>query len=298
MIEPEFLAPGRPVVVMLSGGRDSVCLLDLAAHIAGAESARALHVNYGLRAGAGADEALCRELCARLGVELTVHRAGPPTPGNLQNWARDVRYTAAEVLADGCDIAVAHTASDQVETVLYRLAASPGRKALLGMRPRRGNVVRPLLSYTRAHTTAYCAEHGLRYSDDPTNATETYARNRVRHGLVEALRSVHPAAEANLLETLAILRDEALVLDRVIEDVLTDDLEAIAALEPALRRLVLERLAGSPVGRRTEEILALAPRGKLDLGAGVRAVVERGRVRFEPTPPLIAPGGTPVSTDP
>ena len=112
-----------PVVVLLSGGRDSVCLLDLATRLA---QPVALHVNYGLRAEADADEAFCRELCSRLGVPLTVHRAGPPE-GNVQAWALSVRYAEAARL--GRTVATGHTATDQVETVLYRLATSPGRRA-------------------------------------------------------------------------------------------------------------------------------------------------------------------------
>ena len=77
------------IVVLLSGGRDSVCLLDLL--VRQGEPVTALHVNYGLRPEADEDEAFCRDLCERLGVPLIVHRAGPPA-GNVQAWAREVRY--------------------------------------------------------------------------------------------------------------------------------------------------------------------------------------------------------------
>src|SRR4051794_28915655 len=116
--------PGRPVVVLLSGGRDSVCLLDVA--VALGAQVTALHVNYGLRDEADGDQALCEELCARLGVALEVRRAGPPR-GNVQAWAREVRYAEAARLGDV--VAAGHTITDQAETVLYRLAASPGRRA-------------------------------------------------------------------------------------------------------------------------------------------------------------------------
>ena len=277
----ERVSLSGPLVVLLSGGRDSVCLLDLAVRQAGPVTA--LHVNYGLRPSADEDEAFCRSLCERLGVPLVVHRPGPPV-GNLQEWAREVRYAAAARL--GPVVATGHTATDQVETVLYRLAASPGRRALLGIRERPG-VIRPLLGCTHEETAAHCRERGLAWREDPSNATDAYARNRVRNELLPALRSIHPAAEANILRTLEILRDEAEVLDSLID---TDpSVERIAALPPALRRLTVQAIAGRPpVASRADEILALGKRGgtaTLDLGGGLRAVVEYGRLRFDYGPP-------------
>src|SRR5215210_2072704 len=169
------LLADRPVAVLLSGGRDSVCLLDVAVALRGAPAVRALHVNYGLRAEAAGDEAHCAALCEALGVELEVTRAERPAdaPGNLQAWARDVRYAAAARLAAALGdarVAVAHTATDQAETILYRLAASPGRRALLGMEPRAGRLVRPLLQVTREETAAWCRARGLTWREDSTNA--------------------------------------------------------------------------------------------------------------------------------
>src|SRR4051812_50080008 len=118
---------------MLSGGADSTCLLDVAVKIGARVSA--LHVNYGLRgAESDADEAHCRALCEALEVPLTVERPAL-AEGNLQAAAREARYEAAERLTEG-DYAAAHTRSDQAETVLYRLAPSPGRRALMGKGPR------------------------------------------------------------------------------------------------------------------------------------------------------------------
>jgi tRNA(Ile)-lysidine synthase len=302
-----LLVRGRATLVLVSGGRDSVCLLDLAVRIAGAEAVAALHVDYGLRPESGADAAHCAALCERLGVPLALRRAGPPE-GNRQAWARALRYAAAHELARPREavIAAGHTASDQVETVLYRLAASPGRRALLGMPARDGRLVRPLLALTREDTAAYCAERGLAWREDMSNASPAYARSRVRHGLVAALRDVHPAAEANVLRTLAALRDEAVVLDAAVAGTLAElgdapEQTALAALPPALARLALQALAdaASPVapavGPRLEALLALGGgRGSaaLDLGGGLRAVAEYGRLRFEtaagPMPPAAA----------
>jgi tRNA(Ile)-lysidine synthase len=292
-----LLPAGVDVVVLLSGGRDSVCLLDLA--VALGCSVRALHVNYGLRDEAGEDEAHCRALCERLGVALAVHCAMRPddVPGNLQAWARDVRYAAATEAAGGDLVAVGHTASDQAETVLYRLAASPGRRALLGMRPRSGHLVRPLLTITREETGAWCRARGLAWRDDVTNASDAFARGRVRHGLLTALEAVDARAAANVVRTAQLLREEAEVLDVVVETALAgrDRIarEHLEALPPALARLVVRRLAEAATGglcarapARLDDILALGGDGALDVGDGARAVVSRGVLRFEATPPL------------
>src|SRR5947208_5495404 len=209
--ESGVVTAGGPLLVLLSGGADSTCLLDVCVRLDAAVSA--LHVNYGLRAEADADETHCRELCARLGVELTVERAGEAWPeGNLQAWARELRYGLAERSTSG-DYATGHTLSDQAETVLYRLAVSPGRRALLGMEPRRGRLIRPLLRVTRGETHDYCRDRGLEWREDPSNADRAFARARVRHDLLEVLRSLNPAAERTIAETALQLRDEAEVLD-------------------------------------------------------------------------------------
>jgi len=300
--EGGMLPAGTPLVAMLSGGRDSVCLLDLAARLLGADAVTALHVNYGLRDDSDADESHCAALCEWLGVRLEVERPHRPEgPGNLQAWARDSRYAAAAQLAlrdDGL-IATGHTADDQVETILYRLASSPSRRALLGMKPRDGKLVRPLLGFSREQTTAYCGQRGLAWRDDPSNEQGSYARNRLRHGLAQALAEVHPAAAQNVLRTAELLRDEAELLDALVAAELdgsngsprgTIELDRLAELPPALRRLVVQQLADRAAGRpvagaanRAEEVAGLRRTGTamLDLGGGVRAIAERGLLRAE-----------------
>ncbi len=296
-----LLAPDRAVLVLLSGGRDSVCLVDLAARIAGPEAVTALHVNYGLRNAADQDERHCAALCERLGVRLEVRRPRRPQSGNLQAWARDERYEAAAglALARRADVATGHTASDQVETILYRLASSPSRRALLGMRPRDGLLVRPLLEFTREQTAAYCADRGLQWREDESNEDRAFARNRIRAELVPALRSIHPAAEQNVLALAQLLQDEGDVLDDLVDQVLHGSLEIELArlreLPVAIQRLLVQRLADAAVGqpapgaaRRVDEIIALPDQGSgaLDLPHGVRALTRGGVLRFERTPSL------------
>jgi tRNA(Ile)-lysidine synthase len=314
------------VVAMLSGGRDSVCLLDVVVALCGPERVRTLHVNYGLRTEAEQDERHCRELCARLGVEIEVVRAerSEDAAGNMHAWARELRYGAARELAERLDgsslsdigamadvsavpaaslaggaptptvIATGHTASDQVETILYRLAASPGRRALLGMSAREGRLVRPLLGLTRQATGAYCRELKLAWREDSSNDSERYARARVRHGLLVALDAVHPAAQANVLRTAELLREETELLDALVEAELAGResiaIERLRTLPVALARLVVirlaERAAGTYVpqaGERVGEILALGARGgraELHVGGLAGAVIEQGELRM------------------
>lgn len=306
-LQSGLLVASRPVVVMLSGGRDSVCLLDLAVELCGPGVVQALHVNYGLRGvESDEDQRFCERLCRELGVSLEVQRA-PERPagaaGNLQAWAREVRYLAALTTLgekEG-DIAVGHTATDQVETILYRLAASPGRRALLGMSARERPIVRPLLRVTREQTAAYCAARGLSWRDDASNDTDAYARGRVRHGLLPALRAVHPAAEGNVLRTARLLREESELLDMLVDAELSGEdsiaIERLRELHPALARLVVVRLAERAAGPgafvpqagdRVAEILDLAGRhgrgrqgrAELHVGGLIGALIEGGRLRM------------------
>jgi tRNA(Ile)-lysidine synthase len=303
--ESGLVRAGAPLLVLLSGGGDSVCLLDVALRLGARVSA--LHVNYGLRPGADGDEEFVRALCERLSVPLHVERLDLPERGNLQERAREARYSLADSLADG-DYATAHTASDQAETVLYRLAVSPGSRALLGMAPRRGRLVRPLLDVTREEVRDYLRARGLDWREDPSNADRRFARARVRHDLLEALRTVGPAAERTIAETARQLREEAELLDAAVSDALEElgsgpavSLAVLREKPPALRRMVLRRLAeqaareplapadrgAAPAPRalsrrEADEILALDDRGTrtLDLGGGLRAVAEYGTLRF------------------
>jgi tRNA(Ile)-lysidine synthase len=138
-------------------------------------------------------------------------------------------------------------------------------------------------------------ERRLAWREDESNAADSYARSRIRSGLVPALNEIHPSAEENVLAVAAILRDEADVLDALIDDLLGDvdeiPLQTLKSLPEALRRLVLQRMADGAAGRpapgtarRAREILALSEHGTaaLDLPHGVRAVVERGVLRFAP----------------
>jgi tRNA(Ile)-lysidine synthase len=298
--ESGLIAEGTRGIVLVSGGADSAATAAGLAGLLGAEAVTALHLNYGLRPDSDQDERTARELGARLGIEVQVERP-ELGEGNVQAEAREARYRAAERLrqARGAEwIATGHTRTDLAETVLYRLSTSPGRRALLGLRPRRGAIVRPLLSLDRDEVRGLASEAALPFRDDPTNAEPLFARNRLRNEVLPVLREIGPV-EATIVETQAELAEEAEALDRAVADALAESgaeaagaisRDALSPLHPAIRRLALRRLAERaaagivPLGReRAAEIWRLVndpEGGVVEIGHGVVAQVEAGHVRF------------------
>jgi tRNA(Ile)-lysidine synthase len=298
--ESGLIAEGTSGIVLVSGGADSTAAAAGLVEALGPSAVIALHLNYRLRPGSDRDEETVRELCGRLGIELEVERPDLGE-GNVQAEAREARYRVAERVrqARGLDwIATGHTRSDLAETVLYRLATSPGRRALLGLPPRRGAVLRPLLALDRDEVRRLASEASLPFTDDPTNAEPVYARNRIRNEVLPVLREIGPA-EATIAETQAELAEESEALERAAAGAVRESgadaagaisRDALGSLDPAIRRLALrqlaERAAGTavPLGRtRATQIWRLVnePEGGIvELGGGVEAQIEGGHVRF------------------
>jgi tRNA(Ile)-lysidine synthase len=230
------LIPSRgPVVCLVSGGADSTCLWHVLRELG--YSVSATHVAHGLRGEESEEDArFCREV---LGAEV-VSPGDTVSQGTTEAALREVRYR----LTEGRGLrATGHTASDQVETVLYRLVSSGGTK---GIKPRREDgVARPLLSLWREETEAYCRENGLGFRVDSSN-TDT-KRGLIRNEIVPLLRRLHPGAEENLLA----LADEPSRLPRTLERTLVELLQSTAGTKAA------------------------------DLGRGLRATREYGTVRIE-----------------
>jgi tRNA(Ile)-lysidine synthase len=308
-----LLPPGAPVLAMVSGGADSICLMHLLAELHDGPVG-ALTVDHGLRPGSREQAAAVVAAARALG--LAAHLAAPalaPGPG-LQERARDARLAAARRVArEGgyARIATGHTASDQAETVLFRLARGTGRTGALGMAARRDDLVRPLLCLTGAETRAWCRERGIAVVRDPANEDPAYARARVRAGLLPALAEVHPGAEANVAAFAERLRDEGELLGPLLDAARAraaggDGLSAaaLASEPPAMRRLLIRRLiaeAGLPAGAAAAEPVARAlalldgpPGGIADLGRGAIAALEGGRLVVASAP---APPPEPVALD-
>jgi tRNA(Ile)-lysidine synthase len=231
----DLIPPRGEVVALVSGGADSTCLWHTLKALGYRVSA--LHVDHGLRGRESAEDArFCRE---RLGAEVV---AAPPTGRPTEEALRELRYSFARDRLR----ATGHTASDQVETILYRLASSGTTKAI---KPKREDgVVRPLLGLWREETEAYCRAEGLLFRTDTSN--EETGRGLIRNEIVPLLRRLHPAAERNLLA----LAEERQPLPR--------------RAEQALAKLLAET-----EGSR-----------RVDLGRGLQAVREYDRVWVEPGP--------------
>ena len=211
-LQNRLLYPGRPLrlAAAVSGGADSMALLLLlrALQPEFGYTLSACHVNHGLRGkAADRDEAFVRDACKALGVPLRVFHAaelagevGAPPPHAGEDWARRLRYACfARLRGEGIDaVATAHTANDQAETLLLRLARGTGLHGAAGIRPRRGCYLRPLLCLTRADTEAVCQAAGQPWVTDETNDTDAYARNRLRRAALPALESTNTAAAENL----------------------------------------------------------------------------------------------------
>jgi tRNA(Ile)-lysidine synthase len=231
----DLIPPGGDVVCLVSAGADSTCLW----HALGALGYRvgAVHVDHGLRGAESDDDAsFCRELMGA----VVLPASGSEPRSRSEAGLRELRYR----LTSGRGLrATGHTASDQVETLLYRIVSSGNTK---GIRVRREDgVVRPLLGVWREETEAYCRAAGLAFRTDSTNPDT--ARGLMRDQILPLLRRLHPGADANLL--------------------------ALAGSRPLLPRALEESLAALLADRSGTR--------SADLGRGIRAVREYDRLRLE-----------------
>jgi len=211
--EEKLLSLQSPVLVAISGGRDSVCLAHLL-HTNGYTIALA-HVNYGLRGQASEDdEAFVRDLGLQWNIKTHVKRVEPGSvgPRSLQETARNIRYAFFSELVEQYGysaIATAHHRDDRIETLFLNLLRGTGIHGLKGIPARRGNIVRPLLYTSRKDIDLYLRQHGLTYRDDVSNESDRYTRNRVRHHLVPLLEEIDPEATGKLDRSLTHLAKDA-----------------------------------------------------------------------------------------
>jgi tRNA(Ile)-lysidine synthase len=306
--------PSGTVAVALSGGRDSVALLDALA-VTRAEHGHplvAVHVHHGLSSNADAWAAFCTDLCAGYGVPLALrHVEVPRRPGtSLENEARIARYQALAEAAAACTathVLLGHHRDDQVETLLLQLLRGAGPHGLAGMPPMRVEAtgvtwVRPLLDIPRTRIDAYVAQRRLRWVDDESNASAAHVRNALRHTVVPALLGIQAAAgqtlgrAAQLQAEAALLADDLAALDaRTTSDGHTLDRAALAMLPPhrarnLLRWFLRQHALPAPSAARLAAMLTQLRSGRADaqtrlVHAGVELGVHRGRIVLHPPMP-------------
>jgi len=254
--EYHMLEPGGRVVCALSGGADSTALLRALLELG--YNVRAYHLNHCLRgAEADRDETFCRELCKGLGVPFTADRVdvlgeAERAGESVETIARRLRYERLAALAGKDAVATAHTADDNVETVLFNLARGTGARGLAGIPPVRGNIVRPLINVERSELEIYLASLGQGFVTDSTNASLEYTRNRIRHGATPVLRDINPGLAGAVGRLCAQLRcdDECLttLARRIISEAERSgggfNVAPLCEAHPAVRTRALRMLAG------------------------------------------------------
>lgn len=213
-----LLPPRSEIVVAVSGGADSLCLLHLLHSLCGegrpfpTVRLLAAHLNHGLRGQASERDALyVARLVSAWGLPLTIGSVDVPALArrekrSLEEAARLARYTFLRQVARGRLIAVAHQADDQVETILLHLLRGSGLAGLVGMAPRQQDIIRPLLEVTRAEILAYCQQQGLRPLEDESNRDPRFLRNRVRHELLPLLEQLNPGIRETLRRSAEVVR--------------------------------------------------------------------------------------------
>ncbi len=274
-----MLKGGETVVVAVSGGPDSLCMLhalarlrkafDLELHVA--------HFDHRLREGSAADATFVGRAAARLRLPATVRAAEAsfvPKGRSPEEAARDRRYAFLEETADSLGaarIATGHTLDDQAETVLMRVLAGTGTHGLGGIPPVRGRMIRPLIALRRTDTEGFCRALRLRPRRDPTNTDTAFTRNAVRAELLPFLKDRFNVRTPEALARLADLaRDEDALLDELAAEALEPEIvpgglrfavDRLLALPVALQRRVVRRAVALDA-EHTERVLRLCREGR------------------------------------
>ena len=197
-----LIAPGDRVLAAVSGGVDSMVLLHLLKESANdlQIEVTAAHFDHAMREASAEDAVWLDGVCDVWNVPLTTERSRAPLHGETA--ARAARYEflqRAQLQADAHKIATGHHADDQIETVLFRLMRGTGLRGLSGIPMRRGTIIRPLLPFKRIEIEAYAEEHSIAFRLDETNATDLYARNRIRRSVIPAMQTVQPSSPDAIL---------------------------------------------------------------------------------------------------
>ena len=261
MREHEMTAPGDAVIVALSGGADSVCLLTVLKQLATPEFLlRAVHVHHGIRgAEADRDEAFAQKLCESLSVPLCVAYCHVPAYAAEQGLSEEeagriLRYQVLEKEAGKWEqelpagsrvkIALAHHRDDNAETILHHLLRGSGLTGLAGIRPVQGRRIRPLLCVGREEIRAYLEAGHISWCEDSTNQSPDYTRNRIRSQVLPLLKTaVNEQAEEHILQAGQIIGQADAYLRQQAEEIWQ---EAVCGREEDLAAIPLTAFARQP----------------------------------------------------
>jgi len=310
-----MLRGGEVVLASVSGGADSVALLDTLRALAPALdlTLHAVHVDHGLRPESATDAAFVTDLCRAWNIPLRVERVeiARPTAGGawdgLEAAARRARYAAfrrAATAAGAACVATGHTADDQAETVVMRLLDGAGPRGLGGIAPVRGPYIRPLLETRRHVVEAHLLARGIGWREDATNADPRFTRNRIRHDVLPFLVA---RWDSDAVEWLTRGAERARAAEAALETAARAIAVAIGRAASGAVVLPARELERLP-GELAAEVLRAAAAG-LGGGGAQRAAGERalrrlldggrpraarlGRVRCERSGPWVRVGGVP-----
>lgn len=256
-----MLDGGETIVVGVSGGPDSTCLLDVMTRLATQESYRLVvaHVDHGLSDESEEVAARVAKVGAEAGFDVHVARARDLAGPNLHARARDFRYGFFETIAQevgATKIATGHTLDDRVETTLARLVHGASTEGLAGIPPSSGMRIRPLITARRSATRAYCVANDLLFYEDPSNEDDRFDRVVIRTKLVGLIEDRWGTGATPAIAAAADrLRDDAdalsMMADRLYKDlargeegVIIFDRKALMEMPRALRRRMFERATG------------------------------------------------------
>ena len=229
-IEQHALLPARgTVVVAVSGGADSLCLLHLLYMLCGHGKrypevrVHVAHLNHQLRGKESEQEAIqVAQLAASWGLSYTIGTTDVPMLAqqerrSLEDAARVARYRFLREVAQGQPIAIAHHQDDAVETLMLHWIRGGGIASMVGLQPRQQDIIRPLLCVTHAETLAYCEQHSLIPIEDASNNDTRFYRNRIRHDLLPLIETMNANFRTTLLRNAEVMRVDAEWIDAQVE---------------------------------------------------------------------------------
>ena len=259
---------GATVTVALSGGADSMALLHMLLSLKEELGIKveAAHFNHLIRGDeAKRDEDFVKEQCQLLGVKLYCGQGDAPEYSkqngiSLETAAREMRYDYLNRINKDF-VATAHTASDNLETILFNLSRGASLEGLCGIPPKRDIFIRPLILCTRAQIEDYCEQNGIPFVTDSTNLSDEYTRNKIRHNIIPVLKELNPSVEKAVARTArALKRDSEYIESRVQELLKTEvgdsgelNVKSFSAIEYPIKSRAVKIYIESVTGKRNLE---------------------------------------------